>query len=176
VRAVEGRAGGRGACGRLRGAQAAAGGVHGGAAGTERAGGRGACWRLWGVRPTARLAAAGRADSGRWEQGWPRGVRAAAERAADCGARGRPREVRAAAARAQAAEAGRASGHPRACGPRAGCPGDSGKHGLERGRSSVRAATECVGGALFRKELFPGMCLMWDELLRNDSTVRQIEL
>ncbi len=34
-----------------------------------------------------------------------------------------------------------------------GCPGNSGKRGLVCGQPSVMAATECVGGALFRKAL-----------------------
>jgi len=35
-----------------------------------------------------------------------------------------------------------------------GCPGNGGKRRLERGQPRVMAATECVGGALFRKVLF----------------------
>ena len=73
------------------------------------------------------------------------------------GAQGKSQGVRAAAA------GGRA-------GRETGCPGKGGKRGLERGQPSVMAATECVGGALFRKVLFPVIrslmrtvpCLMWD--------------
>jgi hypothetical protein len=94
--------------------------------------------------------------------------------------------VLAAAARAgtQTAAVGRTGGrgaHRKSQGVRAaaaggragretGCPGIGGKRGLEHGQPSVMAATECVGGALFRKVLFPVIrslmrtvpCLMWD--------------
>ena len=42
----------------------------------------------------------------------------------------------------------------RRAGRETGCPGNGGKRGLVRGQTSVMAATECVGNALFRKVLF----------------------
>jgi hypothetical protein len=131
-----GRKGGRGACGRPRGVRPTAG----------RAGGSGACGRR--PRRGARVAAAERAG-GRGACGRLRDVRAAMGRAGgrcasghaggSSGARGRPRGVRA-VPREGARRAGRETG----------CPGNGGKRGLVRGQTSVMAATECVGNALFR--------------------------
>jgi len=172
VRPTVGRAGGSGAYGRRprRGARAAAAG---------RKGGSGACGRLRGVRAAAKHAADCRARRR------PRGVWAASGGAGGRGARGRLRGVRAAVRRAGGrCASGRTGGrgaHRKSQGVRAaaaggragretGCPGNGGKRGLERGQPSVMAATECVGGALFRKVIFPVIrslmrtvpCLMWD--------------
>ena len=112
------------------------------AAAAERTGGLGACGRLRGVRAAVRRA------GGRCARGHAGG---------SSGARGRPRGVRAVPPRGRA-------------GRETGCPGNGGKRGLVRGQTSVMAATECVGNALFCKVLFPVIsslmrtvpCLMWD--------------